>query len=82
VLLTIRQSLKAGKHNALSRNTASGRTGSSMGHRVLYLHSPFEHEELCVCLLLQYLLQSCLRGGKGIVEEMCYERRRAKACVA
>ena len=27
----------------------------------------------CVCLLLQYLLQSCLRGGRGIVEDMCYE---------
>ena len=34
-----------------------------------------------VCLPLQYLLQSCSRGGKGIVEDMCYERRRAEACV-
>jgi hypothetical protein len=61
-----------------------------------------------VCLLLQYLLQSCSRGvlrvgcgcvclflkqyllhrevkvvrvGSGIVENMCYERRRAEACV-
>jgi len=33
----------------------------------------------CVCLLLQYLLQSCSRGGRGIVEDMCYERRRAEA---
>ena len=24
-----------------------------------------------VCLLLQYLLQSCSRGGRGIVEDMC-----------
>ena len=24
----------------------------------------------CVCLLLQYLLQSCSRGGRGIVEDM------------
>jgi hypothetical protein len=32
-----------------------------------------------VCLLLQYLLQSCLRGGRGIVQDMCYERRRAEA---
>ena len=31
---------------------------------------------VCVCLLLQYLLQSCSRGGRGIVEDMCYERRR------
>ena len=57
----------------------------------------------CVCLLLQYLLQSCSRGGiecvlqsvcvyycstyyklfawGGEVEDMCYERRRAEACV-
>jgi hypothetical protein len=36
---------------------------------------------VCVCLLL-YLLQSCSRGGgRGIVEDMCYERRRAEACV-
>ena len=34
---------------------------------------------VCVCLLLQYLLQSCSRGGRGIVEDMCYERRRAEA---
>jgi hypothetical protein len=30
---------------------------------------------LCVCLLLQDLVQSCLRGGGGILEDMCYERR-------
>jgi hypothetical protein len=36
---------------------------------------------VCVCLLLQYLLQSCSRGGRGIVEDMCYERRRADALV-
>ena len=35
----------------------------------------------CACLILQDLLQSCLRGGRGIVEDMCYERRRAEACV-
>jgi hypothetical protein len=34
----------------------------------------------CVCLLLQDLVQSCLRGGGGILEDMCYERRRAEAC--
>ena len=33
-----------------------------------------------VCLLLQYLLQSCSRE-EGVVEDMCYERRRAEACV-
>jgi hypothetical protein len=35
----------------------------------------------CVCLLLQDLLQSCSRGGGGTVEDMCYERVRAEACV-
>jgi len=35
-----------------------------------------------VCaLLLQDLLQSCSRGGGRRVEDMCYERRRAEACV-
>ncbi len=40
-----------------------------------------------VCLLLQYLLspkyliQSCARGGRRIVEDMCYEIRRGEACV-
>ena len=34
----------------------------------------------CV-LLLQDLLQSCSRGGGRRVEDMCYERRRAEACV-
>jgi hypothetical protein len=29
-LLTVKKCLKVGKHNALSRNTASGRTGSSI----------------------------------------------------
>jgi hypothetical protein len=36
---------------------------------------------VCVCLLLQDLVQSCLHGGRGIWEDMCYERRRAEACV-
>jgi hypothetical protein len=31
---------------------------------------------VCVCLLLQDLVQSCLRGEGGILEDMCYERRR------
>jgi hypothetical protein len=34
-----------------------------------------------VCLLLQDLVQSCLRVWGGIVEDMYYERRRAEACV-
>jgi hypothetical protein len=33
------------------------------------------------CLLLQFLLQSCSRGGRVIVEDMCYEIRQAEACV-
>jgi hypothetical protein len=35
---------------------------------------------VCV-LLLRDLLQSCSRGGVRRVEDMCYERRRAEACV-
>ena len=35
---------------------------------------------VCV-LLLQDLLQSCSRGGGRRVEDMCYESRRAEACV-
>ena len=31
--------------------------------------------------LLQYLIQSCARGGRRIVEVMCYEIRRAETCV-
>jgi hypothetical protein len=39
-----------------------------------------EEKGLCLCLLLQDLLQSCARGGRRIVEDMCYEIRRAEAC--
>jgi hypothetical protein len=35
---------------------------------------------VCV-LLLQDLLQSCARGGRRRVEDMCYERRRAESNV-
>jgi len=38
-------------------------------------------EREIVCLLLQDLLQSCARGVRRRVEDMCYERRRAEACV-
>jgi len=41
----------------------------------------FGKPKLCVCLLLQDLLQSCARWGRRIVEDMCYEIRRAEACV-
>ena len=43
--------------------------------------APWLHhgELMCVCLLLQYLLQSCSSGGRGKVDDMCCERRRAEA---
>ena len=37
--------------------------------------------KLSCCLFMQYLLQSCSRWGRGTVEDMCDERRRAKASV-
>jgi hypothetical protein len=30
---------------------------------------------VCVCLLLQYLLQSCSRGGNNLVQIPCLSRR-------
>jgi hypothetical protein len=47
---------------------------------------------VCVCLLLQDLVQSCLHGGCVFItagpstklfiwEDMCYETRQAEACV-
>jgi hypothetical protein len=49
------------------------------------VHASGPGHEQCVCvytlLLLQYLLQSCMRGGRGIVEDVCYERRRVEALV-
>jgi hypothetical protein len=41
----------------------------------------FRARSVCVCLLLEYLLYSCSRRERGIVEDMCYGRRRAEACV-
>jgi hypothetical protein len=53
---------------------AHGRSGARSSHGVCVC--------VCVCLLLQDLVQSCLHGGGGgILEDMCYERRRAEACV-
>jgi hypothetical protein len=50
--------------------------------RPVWTSLPITHSVLlCVCLLLQYLLQSCARGGRRIVEDMCCEIRRAEACV-
>ena len=52
-----------------------------MGHKCFTV--VLGHQPLCVCVfLLQDLLQSCARGGRRRVEDMCYERRRAEACVA
>jgi hypothetical protein len=45
------------------------------------LHGGGGYGRVCVCLLLQDLVQRCLHGGGGIWEDMCYERRRAEACV-
>ena len=42
----------------------------------------FHCSDVCVwVLLVQNLLQSCSRGGGRRVEDMCYERRRAEACL-
>ena len=59
-------------------------TGS--GHRVFITAGPStSYKAVCMschcCLLLQYLIQSCSLGGRRIVEDMCYEIRRAEACV-
>jgi hypothetical protein len=39
-----------------------------------------EQGDWCVCLLLQYLLQSCscVGGGGHLMEDMCYEGLRAE----
>jgi hypothetical protein len=59
--------------------------GGEPGHVMTarsYKTSPGSVCRCCVlCLLLQYLIQSCARGGRRIVEDMCYEIRRAEACV-
>jgi hypothetical protein len=45
--------------------------------------NPRLHQRMrsCCLLLLQYLIQSCARGGRRTVEDRCYEIRRAEACV-
>jgi hypothetical protein len=50
---------------------------------LLQLHAicALQTDDWRVCLLLQYLIQSCARVGRRIVEDMCYEIRRAEACV-
>ena len=38
-------------------------------------------DSVCCCLLLEYLIQICARGGRGTVEDKCYEIRRSEACL-
>jgi CRISPR/Cas system CSM-associated protein Csm2 small subunit len=65
---------KAGEHNKEIIDLFSGVIYLRVGARC---YDP----RWCVCLLLQYLIQSCARGGRRIVEDMWYEIRRAEACV-
>ena len=39
------------------------------------------YEIVVVVVLRQYLIQSCARGGRRLVEDMCYAIRRAEAGV-
>jgi hypothetical protein len=51
-----------------------------LGNMKRSLFIPLGLSKRRVCLLLQYLLQSCLRVGRGIRGHvLCYERRRAEA---
>ncbi len=68
-----------------------GMRAAAVGHSILLQQASRQRQSLrrrnsrrtrcCRCLLLQYLTQSCARGGRRIVEDMCYEIRRAEACV-
>ena len=51
------------------------------GERFFHTNAIFRLRLQGVCLLLQDLLQSCSRGRRRRVEDICYERRRAEACV-
>ncbi len=55
----------------LRETTSRGQSGRS---------DPAGCSSVCV-LLLQDLLQRWSRGGRRRVEDMCYERLRAEACV-
>ena len=49
--------------------------------KVVFRRGGLYHPTPVCVLLLQDLLQSRARGGRRRVEDMCYERRRAEACV-
>jgi hypothetical protein len=94
---TLRQSLKDSRFRSLVAENLSFRIRLSAPARPLHAFSHSKalwefisvaelglgiNSKWCVCvLLLQDLLQSCARGGRRRVEDMCYERRRAEACV-
>jgi molybdopterin converting factor small subunit len=95
VLLTNNKWLAVGKHNALSGNTASARSGSSIWRRVLYPHSPFGHvaricgeeeeeeeEEDLFKAANEVDAEQMRRGGfwEEEEEDICHVRRRIHAC--
>jgi hypothetical protein len=67
------------------RQRAAGAVEVRRTHRALRVDTAnnifWRRKEECVCLFLQYLIQSCARGGRRILKDMCYEIRRAEACV-
>jgi hypothetical protein len=71
--------------HGVQRSSAASRSRALLGGQAQpsRLHDAFHTKVKTVCLLLQYLIQSCAhaRGGRRIVEDMCYEIRRAEACV-
>ena len=74
------------RHLARHAFAVSPRTAATRSHtppsRTARARAPRWHALcVCVCLLLQDLVQICLRGEGGILEDMCYERRRAEAFV-
>jgi hypothetical protein len=65
-----------------SRTSEGGGEGDYMCVLYVFYYCRTYYKAVRVCvLLLQDLLQSCSRGGRRRVEDMCYERRRAEACV-
>jgi hypothetical protein len=76
----INVSIPSTESGAISNHQPIG--GSDPNHDLDDLGSGAHPGRVFVCvLLLQDLLQSCSRGGRGRVEDRCYERRRAEACV-